>query len=316
MGTPAQIICVGQAVVDCITENIDKSSDKKNVYRAHSISLNVGGDAFNESVILSRLGHSVQILCGMGNDLAGDLILSRLTCTSVDTSLITRSDSLSTPVANIILTSGRDRQSVSSEAARLEGYSPPTDGISGCRILSLASLFRAPLDRPEQILSLVKAARDGGAVICADTKLPTFRLLDLEDLRDVLPYIDYIFPNEAEASYYSGRSDYSAMADAFLNRGVGHVIIKTGAKGCFAKSSSECFSVPSFPVNAVDSTGAGDNFAAGFISALLHGEGFHDCCLFATAAAACSVTCIGTTSGVQSRRQVEEFLALQNEKQT
>lgn len=306
-----QVVCLGQAIVDCITLGWDRTPVQKNVYRAQAISLSVGGDAFNESVILTRLGHPVHLICGIGGDTAGDLILSAMEANGLSTGGVVRSPEGATPVANLLVEPGGERQSISSPAARLPFFSPALSGLSGYRVLSLASLFRAPLDDPQRLLALVRQAKDQGAIICADTKMPSFRQLTLADVREALPYIDYIFPHENEAAYYTGRDSYPDMAAALLEMGVGHVVIKTGPAGCLCRSREDCFTLPAFPVKALDSTGAGDNFAAGFISALLHGEDFYQCCRFGTAAAAVCVTATGSTAAVKDREQILAFLAMQ-----
>ncbi len=308
MVTHAEIVCVGQAVVDCINRGWHDDVAMNVQNWAESISLHVGGDAFNESVILRRMGHSVRIVCGLGMDLAGDLIISQLEKNGIDTEAVDRLEGENTPVADILLSQNGQRKSVSSRASLLKSYSPSPEYVSGCRVLSLASLFRPPLSRPENIIELVRAAKAQGSIVCADTKLPVVPELGLESIKEILPLIDYIFPNENEAARFTGRDNFEDMAKALLDMGIGHAVIKCGPSGILAMSGDERFTLPSFPVKAVDSTGAGDNFAAGFISSLIHGKGFYDCCLFGTAAAANCVMSIGTTTGVKSRQQVEDFL--------
>ena len=99
-----------------------------------------------------------------------------------------------------------------------------------------------------------------------------------------------------------------AMAEHFRSLGVKNVIIKTGEKGCTVSGEKGQFSMPACDVNAVDSTGGGDNFVAGFISALLHGGSLRECCQYGTACAAVCVQSIGATTGVKNRESVEEFL--------
>ena len=110
----------------------------------------------------------------------------------------------------------------------------------------------------------------------------------LEEIADILPLIDYIFPNEKEASYYSGISleedgktplsdKYRKMADVFRGYGIRNVIIKAGADGCYVSGEEGTFHLPALPVEVVDSTGAGDNFVAGFLSGVLRGEGLTAC---------------------------------------
>ena len=98
------------------------------------------------------------------------------------------------------------------------------------------------------------------------------------------------------------------MADYFLSCGIKNVVIKAGKQGCFFKNQLESFTVPAFSVKAVDTTGAGDNFASGFITALLEGKNHRECCRFAHAVAAIAVESVGANVGVKSRGQVEEFL--------
>ena len=97
----------------------------------------------------------------------------------------------------------------------LTGYAPSEHVIKGAKIVSLASLFRAPLDDSETIIRLARAAKEQGAILCADTKIPTYRKLTLDDIREILPLIDYIFPNENEGEYYTGETEYMAMAEHF-----------------------------------------------------------------------------------------------------
>ena len=142
----------------------------------------------------------------------------------------------------------------------------------------------------------------------ADTKLPNFRFLKLEDLRESLPLIDYITPNEDEARYYTGKDRPEEMADVFLGYGVRNVIIKLGSKGCFFKNREESLSLPPCTVDAVDATGAGDNFCAGFICAFLEGRDHRECCRYANAAASICIQHDGASTGIVSRDQLQEVL--------
>jgi sugar/nucleoside kinase (ribokinase family) len=302
------VICIGQAVVDCITRGWDGEAGASAVPLAESITLNVGGDAFNEAVILSRLGHRTKLVCGLGDDLAGKMILGQAAENAVDISAVTVIQGQDTPVANMQVDRAGRRRSIGSRAERLELYSPQAEAVGNARIVSLASLFRAPLADAELVFRIADAAKRSGAILCADLKKPRDGLQGLESMRAALRKIDYIFPNEEEGAFFTGEHEPERMADAFLRYGVGNVIIKLGEKGCLVKNRAESFRIQPLPVSAIDTTGAGDNFAAGFLSALLHGGDLRACALFATAAAGLSIRSVGATSGVQSRRQVEQLL--------
>lgn len=123
----------------------------------------------------------------------------------------------------------------------------------------------------------------------------------LEDIRPLLPYIDYIFPNEEEIELLTGNSDPCTNAGLLVEAGVSCVVIKCGSRGCVIRTEKELFYIPAYTVeNCVDTTGAGDSFAAGFLWALSEGLPLIDCGCFACAAASCAVECVGATDGVVS----------------
>lgn len=287
------VICAGQCVIDCITRGKELKPYRKDVYRAENIILNLGGDASNEARALAAMGYRVSIVCGLGHDLAGDVILQQLEKKGVDTSRVTRTE-CPTPIADIQVATDGSRLSINSGATRLSGYVIRPEDAAGARVLSLASMFRPPLEDPETVFRMVKAAKDSGSVICADTKLALSEAVRTENYRDVLALIDYFFPNEKEAAYYSGEDSFPRMAAVFRDMGIRNVVIKAGADGCFASGEEGEFSLPAVPVNVVDTTGAGDSFVSGFISGILEGASFMDCARLALKRAAENITHIGT----------------------
>ncbi len=272
----AEVICIGQALVDCIVRG--KEPYRETVDIAEEIILNTGGDALNEACVLETLGCHAKLICGVGRDLAGDLVLKKAESHGVDLSGAVQSERITTPIANLTVDQNGGRRSCNSRATMLDGYLPKLEVPEDVRVVSLASLFRAPLDQKETVIRLVRTAKEAGAVVCADTKIPTFRQLALSDLEEILPMIDYLFPNEKEAEYLTGKKDYMEMAEALCRRGIQNVVVKTGREGCTACGKAQRFHMPARKVEAVDSTGAGDSFMAGFISGILAGDSLEECC--------------------------------------
>ena len=271
------VICAGQAVLDCITRNRETSPFKPNVYRAESIRLSPGGDAVNESRALASMGVKAAVVCGLGRDYAGDIVRAALERSGVHGERICDMAG-DTPIANIQVAGDGSRISVNSGAARLEGFRMSPEAVRGARIVSFASIFRPPLADYGQLRALVRAAKAEGAIVCADTKLPLYEARSLDDIADILPLIDYIFPNEREAEYYSGRHTLPEMAEAIAGKGVRNVIVKAGPEGCYVHSGGRGYALPAVPLErVVDTTGAGDNFVAGFIAGLLQGWAVLDC---------------------------------------
>ena len=153
-----KVVCIGQALVDCITRG--KEPWRKRVYRAQSISLNTGGDALNEASILAKMGIPVSLVCGLGEDVAGNLVYQTAMERGIDVSHVSRLSKLATPIANLTVHPDGSRESCNSEATMLTGYLPDPSVVHGASVVSLASLFRAPLDQKDIIIELVRAAKD------------------------------------------------------------------------------------------------------------------------------------------------------------
>lgn len=304
----AKIICMGIAVADILVKGCGRESYNEELYLAEDLQIIPGGDAFNEAVILTRLGNEVKLLCGVGQDAAGEMMLARGRQEGVDMSAVTVNPEIPTSIFVLLVDDKGERKCISRIPSGQRLFEPDPETIKGADIVSLASLFRPPFDRPEALLQTVKKAKEEQALICADIKMSDGRM-KLKDLGEGLAYVDYMFPNEAEARFHTGKDTVEEMAEEFLKLGIRHVVIKLGRRGCYACSAEERFLIPSFEVEAVDSTGAGDNFASGFMTALAEGKSFRECCLFASAVAAVSVQSIGATSGVTDRAKIERFLS-------
>lgn len=304
----AEVVCMGQVVLDCIVKGLTAAPREGVVTMADSVTVFPGGDAFNESVILSRLGIPTRVHGGLGRDLAGNILTAELEKNGVDTGAILRDGEAPSPVACLFVGEDGKRKSVNTPAHGLAFFRPDTACFQGARVVSLASLFRAPLADPAVILQVCRDAKAAGAVICADMKIGNLSPLRLADIREALPTIDYLFPNETEGAFYTGQTDFEAMARTFLDAGVKNVILKTGEKGCLFKNREVCWHIPAHPVPVRDTTGAGDNFAAGFIASLIWGRDLREALVFATACAAICVGSIGATAGVRDREQVMDFI--------
>jgi ribokinase len=155
-----------------------------------------------------------------------------------------------------------------------------------------------------------KAARAAGLQVILDPA-PAPEHLPAE----LLQYVDVLTPNETEASLLVGRKpadisvdDARAIASELQSRGVRHVIIKLGAKGCLLLDGSTATHVPAPLVKAVDTTGAGDNFNAAFAVACAEGASRLDACQFAVHAAALSVTRMGCQASVPTRAELDAYL--------
>lgn len=303
------VLCVGLSCMDVLIKNVDLStpfeSEKK---PAERVNVGVGGDAANESVILSRLGHSVQIMTGLAEDGVGNYIQNYLERNGVDMTPSIISEEGESAINIIVIQNNGDRNFINSGVPKAAFFTPDTEKIENVKVVSLASLFMPPFTDKENVLRVAKKAKEIGAITCLDVIVEeTSRL---EEYKEALQYIDYVFPNSEEASILTGKTDLDEMADVFLGYGVKNAIIKIGKDGCFVKNKDGSFIAPGYTVkNVVDTTGAGDNFASGLISGLLQGKELKDACRYACAVAGVAIQFQGGCTGVQSREQVARMIA-------
>ena len=185
--------------------------------------------------------------------------------------------------------------------------------LKDAKILSFASIFNNPLFDNKAMVSVFKKAKEEDMIICADMVSP--RLNEkLEDITEALSYVDYFFPNFEEASEMTGETDEAKVADKLYACGVKNVIMKIGKRGCYIRNAIRNAEgaqiVPACKgVTAIDTIGAGDNFASGFITGLLEGKNIRDCAVYANCTAAVSVQYVGATGGVKEKSDVDKMLA-------
>lgn len=304
------IVFIGSAILDSIIKGFDPKPVSSAGFRAESGTLNAGGEAVNGSIAASKLGMKAAILCSLGNDGAGGIIEAELLKHGVDTSRIARSNERPTPVTTIFVAEDGERRSITNSAHR-NNFHPERyeSSFTDAKAIVIGSLFRAPFNDVQVVRDVVRAAAANGVLVFADTKLPNFAVLGLDDIAESLPYVDYITPNETEARYYTGEEDPEKMADVFLAKGVRNVIIKLGGRGCFFKNAKESLFMPAFGIDVVDATGAGDNFLAGFASEIIRGSSVRDALTFACACGAICSTAVGSGTALRDREQVLEFMS-------
>lgn len=305
-------ICVGAAIVDIPLQPVSRDMFEIESYPLQQISMTIGGDAINEATVMSRLGHKIGLMSLVGKDAVGNFIIEHCQKNGIDYSGIQVKEGIDTSINVGLVTADGERTFVTNRNGSL--WKMTIDDVdlsrlSEARLLSLASIFNNPLLDCRALVSIFREAKRQDMIICAD--MIKARLGEtLDDIREALGYVDYFFPNYEEACLMTGQTELEKIADTFLDCGIKHVVIKTGKKGCYIKSQDQSvLEVPAVQgITAIDTIGAGDNFASGFITAILEGKSLEACAQFANVTASISVQSIGATTGVKNRAQVEERL--------
>jgi sugar/nucleoside kinase (ribokinase family) len=155
---------------------------------------------------------------------------------------------------------------------------------------------------------LLKQAKEAGVTTCLDTVYDaTGRWMDV--LAPCLPYADVFLPSLEEAKCLTGKEEPAEIAKVLMDRGVKTVAIKLGERGSYVRSADGEVRAPAYKVRAVDGTGSGDAFVAGYLAGIISGWDMERTARFANAVGALCVTALGTTAGVRNMQDTERFLA-------
>ncbi|MFO3903872.1 sugar kinase [Enterobacter hormaechei] len=306
-----EVLCIGAAIVDIPLQPVSKNIFDVDSYPLERITMTTGGDAINEATIISRLGHRTALMSRVGSDAASNFIIDHCRKENIDIQSLKQDPNIDTSINVGLVTADGERTFVTNRNGslwKLNINDVDFGRFSQAKLLSLASIFNSPLLDGAALTDIFIRAKAHQLIICADMIKPRLNET-LNDIRSALSYVDYLFPNFEEAMLLTGKESLDEIADSFLQCGVKTVVIKTGKRGCFIKGHNIRMEVPAVSgITAIDTIGAGDNFASGFIAALLEGKPLRDCALFANATAAISVLSVGATTGVKNRMLVEQLL--------
>lgn len=265
-----------------------------------------GGKGANQAVAAARLGARVAMVGRVGADAFGRQLVDALTRDRIDVSHVRTDPASATGVAFIgVDVEGQNMIMVAPGAnARLTvaDVDEAQDVIAGARVVLLQ--LEVPI---EAVVRAAVLARTGGAIVCLDPA-PAAPLPDA-----LYASVDVITPNEVEAHLLTGVATHSPAdaeraAAALRDRGPRVAVVKMGDRGAFYLGQDGGGHVPALPVNAVDTTAAGDAFAAALGVALGEGTALAGAVAFATRAAGIKVTRMGAQPGMPPRVEVDDAM--------
>ncbi|MCQ2409647.1 MAG: carbohydrate kinase family protein [Clostridia bacterium] len=297
---------IGSGVIDVLVKGVDRSVFDSGSMPVSSTRLSFGGDALNESIVLSRLGKKTELISNIGSDEAGRKILGFLSENAVSIDKVRILDTLTSAINIVLVDNDGERYFLTNPESNLRKLAlddiiPSLENLGD--VVSFAGMFISPLLGISEMEKIFAEVKKQEKILCVDmTKRKNGETIS--DIKPLLKYIDFIYPNEEEIALLTGISDPVKNADILIENGVKCAVIKLGKKGCLIRTKDKLIRVPARNVKALDSTGAGDTFAAAFICALLDGMDAENCGKFACAAASFTVETLGATDGIISKEQV------------
>lgn len=290
-----KLICVGDAMLDVVVRyrgTINTNSDTPS-----EISIQSGGAGANTAAWAARIGLDVTFVGRVGDDFAGQSFLSELRRSSVNFGDIVTSG-LNTGTVAVLVDANGERTmfpSIGANSSLTDEDFPNPD--HGALFVSGYSLFNKEIS--ETVSQAMLRTRKLGLPIFLDpASTGILKQFELSDIYRLISQSDFLFLNEEESSFLTSQSEVESSLD-FLLEYVNCVAIKCGAKGSIGKiRGGKAISISALPAKVVDTTGAGDAFAAGFISNWLNSADLESSLKAGAALAAQCVANIGARPSV------------------
>jgi ribokinase len=259
-----------------------------------SADLVLGGSAAIVACGLARLGVATALAARIGDDLFGRFVRAALDEHGVDTRWIRVDPDLATGISVVLSSGDRAILTFPGTIASTGPELVDDDLMTSVRHVHSASYFLLPRLAPH-LPEMFARARRAGATTSVDTNWdPAQTWADVDRLLD---HTDVLLPNVAELLALTGRTDRDEAARVVLGHGC-QVALKDGADGGTLWQAPDLVTRVSAPdVAAIDTTGAGDSFDAGFISGLLGGLSREECLARAVACGSLSTRAVGGTAG-------------------
>lgn len=296
-----EILLIGASIIDVLVHPASVDVFAKGSSPAEEITMSVGADALNEATVLAKLGKKVRLETVVGDDEAGHYILNHCEKVGIDISADAVRKNYTTGINVVLVQEDGTRNFLTNRNGTLRKltiediHMPFPESV---KIVCFASIFVFPYIGTEELRIIFSQAKAQGKIVCADmTKCKNHEMV--EEFSEALCYVDYLFPNDEEAMLFTGKEMVEEAAEELKRAGVKHVIIKGGKRGCYIKDDSYSQWILAVEdIQCIDTTGAGDSFAAGFIYALSEGKTILECARYANECGAKAIQMVGATTWI------------------
>ncbi|AEN91200.1 MULTISPECIES: ribokinase [Priestia] len=291
----AKVTVIGSSSMDLVvTSNIRPGAGE--TVLGESFKTVPGGKGANQAVAAARLGADVSMIGCVGEDHYGKAILENFKSNGVSVENVKPVTDSDSGTAHIILAEG-DNSIVVVKGAN--DHITPDYVEKAKEKIKEADIVLIQQEIPEETVEYV-------AQLCQELKVPL--LLNPAPARplkaEVIEQVSYITPNEHEAELLFEGKEKEEVLKQYPNK----LFITEGKQGVRYFNGEKEVLVPSYQVETIDTTGAGDTFNAALAVALAEGMGFEKGIQFANRAASLSVTKFGAQGGMPTRKEVEESL--------
>lgn len=305
----SEVLCAGIVVADHLCTPISHVPAAGELVKADGMLLTIGGCAANAAVDLAKMGVRAAVVGRVGDDVFGRIVSDLLKQANVDTSLLKTTPGSDTSQTLIVNVKDEDRRFIHTFGANalLTAADLPREHLKTGNILYVGGYLVMPALERDELAAVFREAREKGVTTVLDVVVPG-RGQHLREFENLLAHTDVFLPNHDEAEIITGEKEPLRQAEIFRRLGAKTVVITMGGKGSLWVDDRVRLKAGVFSVPFVDGTGGGDAFDAGIMIGLLRKLPAEECLTLGSALGASCVRAIGTTPGVFTRDECDEFL--------
>jgi ribokinase len=303
MGT---VVVFGSFVTD-LTSRSDGLPVPGQTILGNSFKIGPGGKGSNQAVAAHRCGADVHMVTKVGDDVFGTMVKDFYKKEGMDMSFFFIDPQKATGAALIMVDEKTGQNMIVVTGGACQNITK--DEVEKCRsLVESASILLLQLEiNFDALFEVIKTAHDAGVTIVLNPA-PANNIPD-----EIMAMIDIVTPNETEAKAFTGidvktKDDAKKAAEVFFKLGVKQVVITMGSLGAYANNGQKDEFLPCLPVNAVDTTGAGDAFNGAFVTALAEGKDLFEALRFGIAGGSLSTTKLGTAPAMPARSEIDAAL--------
>ena len=307
--TNKDVLCAGIIVADHVCAPIAHVPAAGELVMTEQMILTIGGCAANAAVDMSKMGLRPAIAGRVGDDAFGRIVKAMLEEHHIDTAAVKSTPGKVTSQTMIVNVVGQDRRFIHIFGANalFTAADIPLDHVRRCGVLYVGGYLVMPGLKQESLMPVFAAARRAGAKVVLDVVTPG-KADHLAQLDKLLPLVDVFLPNNDEGAAILGENDPLKQAESFHRMGADTVVITMGGEGAILVNDQVRLHAGVFPIDFVDGSGGGDAFDAGYIYGLVKGLEAEECLRIASALGASCVRAIGTTPGVFTEPECQDFM--------
>jgi len=281
MSTPFDLSCLGTCNIDFVSRVpfFAQAEEEVNIEKMH---ICLGGSAFNFTSRVSSLGIKTAIMARVGEDCFGELFTTELNQLNVDTSQLLSVDA-KTGLTFINIDDEAEKSLYSFTGANADFKLEKEDIklIKNSNLLHITGMYLEVVEEASKHTE--KLSFNPGPVTSS---------FGMEKLKNTLKRTQILFLNQKEVTLLTGMG-WEEGSSFLVDLGIPMVVVTSGREGARLFTQKEVIFSPAKKVHTMDTTGAGDNFAAGFITSYIKGEEPEDCLKFANHIASLCVQKMG-----------------------